>query len=140
MDISKDRLQHSIGVARKMYEMALQRGWNVEQAKKMFVLGFVHDIGYEFSNVQSEHADIGAEILKLCGFQYSNEVQYHGKVQQDYSSEELYLLNVADFLVGPDGHPVSVEERLVGIAQRYGEKSSQYVEAKKLAKQLNLIN
>lgn len=139
MEISQERLQHIIGVARKMYEMSLERGWSVERAKKMFVLGFVHDIGYEFSNAQNEHPDVGAEILELCGFQYANEVMFHGKAQQEYSSEELYLLNVADFLVGHDGKSVSAKERLVGIAQRYEEKSSQYVEANKLAKQLNLI-
>lgn len=48
------------------------------------------------------------------------------------------MLNVADFLVGPDGSSVSCGERLDGIAQRYGEDSSQYIEAKKLAKQLGL--
>ena len=138
MEISQDRLKHSIGVARKMYEMSLQRGWNIEQSRKMFVLGFVHDIGYEFSNEQSEHADVGADIMKLCGFEYVNEILYHGKVQQDYSSEELYMLNVADFLVGPDGSSVSVERRLEGIKQRYGEESPQYKEANELAKQLNL--
>lgn len=140
MVITQDRLKHSIGVARKLYEMSLQRGWDVEKAKKMFVLGFVHDIGYEFADTQSEHADKGADVLKQCGFQFANEVLYHGKIQQEYSSDELYLLNVADFLVGSDGSPVSVEERMEGIAQRYGEESSQYIEAKRLAKQLNLMN
>lgn len=139
MEISQDRLKHSIGVARKMYEMSLQRGRNIEQARKMFVLGFVHDIGYEFSNEQSEHANVGADIMKLCGFEYVNEILYHGKVQHDYSSEELYILNVADFLVGPDGSSVSAEKRLEGIKQRYGENAPQYIEAIKLAKKLYLI-
>lgn len=138
MEITQDRLKHSIGVARKLYEMSLEHGWSVDKAKEMFVLGFVHDIGYEFSITQSEHADVGAGILTQCGFQFSNEVLYHGKVQKDYSSEELYMLNVADFLVGPDGSSVSASERLNGISQRYGEDSSQYIEAKKLAKQLGL--
>lgn len=138
MEITQDRLKHCIGVARKLYGMSLERGWDIERAKKMFVLGFVHDIGYEFADTQSEHADRGAYVLEQCGFQFANEVMYHGKVQQTYSSEELYMLNVADFLVGPDGHTVSVEERLDGILQRYGNDSPQYIEAKKLAKQLNL--
>lgn len=138
MEITQDRLKHSVGVARKLYEMSLQRGWDVEKAKNMFVLGFVHDIGYEFAETQSEHADVGAVILEKCGFQYSNEVMYHGKVQKDYSSEELNMLNVADFLVGPDGQSVTVQERLDGISQRYGENSKQYMEAKMLAKQLGL--
>ena len=138
MEITQDRLKHCIGVARKLYEMSIDRGWDVERSKKMFVLGFVHDIGYEFADTQSEHADKGAAVLERCGFRYSSEVMYHGKVQQDYSSEELYMLNVADFLVGPDGQSVSVEERLEGISQRYGKNSSQYIEAKKLAQQLSL--
>lgn len=138
MEITQDRLKHSIGVARKLYEMSLDRGWDIEKAKKMFVLGFVHDIGYEFADTQSEHADRGAHVLEQCGFQFANEVMYHGKVQQTYSSEELYILNVADFLVGPDGSSVSACERLNGIAQRYGEDSFQYIDAQKLAKQLGL--
>lgn len=138
MEITQDRLKHCVGVARKLYEMSLERGWDIERAKKMFVLGFVHDIGYEFADTQSEHAERGAYVLEQCGFQFVNEVMYHGKVQQTYSSEELYMLNVADFLVGPDGSSVSVIERLNGIAQRYGEDSSQYIEAQKLAQQLGL--
>lgn len=140
MEITQDRLKHCIGVARKLYEMSLERGWNIDKAKEMFVLGLVHDIGYEFSTTQSAHADVGAGILEQCGFRYTNEVMHHGKVQMEYDSEELRMLNIADFLVGPDGNLVSAEERLMGISQRYGEKSFQYSEAKKLAHKLGLTS
>ena len=139
MEISKNRLLHSIGVARKMHEMTICQGLGIEKAADMFVLGFVHDIGYEFSKEQGEHANVGAEMLKNCGFKYSNEVLYHGKAQIDYMSQELYLLNTADFLIDAFGNSCTLKERLEGIEQRYGVKSFQYQEAVKLAKQLNMI-
>ena len=69
---------------------------------------------------------------------FINEVKYHGKTQNDYSSKALNLLNISDFLVMSDGCPVSVKERLYDIAKRYD--SSQYKEANTLAEYLNILN
>lgn len=46
--IDNNRLQHIIGVARKCYSIAKSHGHNEDFCKKMFMLGWCHDIGYEF--------------------------------------------------------------------------------------------
>ena len=138
--ISEDRLKHSIGVARKLYSMAAQRGWSQERAEEMFVLGLLHDMGYEFIDFQPNHAAYGGRILYRCGYKFAKEIALHGTNQSEYQSEELLMLNTADFLVSAKGEVVTAEERLSDIALRYGEESSQYAEAKSLAKSLHLID
>ena len=54
--ISDNRLRHSIGVARKAYQIAKDMGKDEDFCRKMFMLGYIHDIGYEFSKTQSEHS------------------------------------------------------------------------------------
>lgn len=46
--INNDRLNHSIAVARKMVEIRKKYNLNDNELKDLFVLGFNHDIGYEF--------------------------------------------------------------------------------------------
>ena len=64
MIINEDRMMHSIGVARLLEEEALQSGHDLKYAKEMFLLGYLHDIGYEFANTQPEHNRLGGELLK----------------------------------------------------------------------------
>ena len=137
--ISDDRLKHSIGVARKLYSMAIQRGWSQQRAEEAFVMGLLHDVGYEFVDYQPNHAYYGGNILNRCGYKFANEIARHGKNQTDYRSEELEMLNTADFLVSAKGEEVTAEERLRDIALRYGADSTQYKEAVILAKSLRLI-
>ena len=137
--ISDDRQKHCIGVARLMYEMSLQKGWGLEKSKEMFTLGFLHDIGYEFSEKQEEHPQIGGTLLKEQGYKYWKEVYYHGTVTDEYQSEELMLLDVADMLIDSCGVRVEAAERLEDILRRYGVESKQYKEAKLLANKLGLL-
>ena len=137
--ISNDRLKHSVGVARLMYEMSLQKRWSLEKSKEMFSLGFLHDIGYEFSERQEEHPQIGGTMLKRQGYKYWKEVYYHGTVIDEYHSEELMLLDVADMLIDSCGVRVEATERLEDILRRYGIESMQYKGAKLLAKELGLL-
>ena len=62
-----DRLKHSIAVARKMVEIGKDNNLIEENIKDLFVLGFIHDIGYEFGN-NSNHNLIGSDILKNNGY------------------------------------------------------------------------
>ena len=123
-----DRLKHSIAVARLMENLARTKiGWSDEKSKEMFTLGFLHDIGYEYAKKQEEHSYIGGEILKKVGYMYWREVYYHGVVTTAYDSDELKLLNIADFNVNPKGSIVTVKERLQDIEKRYGYNSTQYI-------------
>ena len=61
--ISEDRLHHIIGVARKAYQLAKSMDCDEDFARKMFMVGWVHDVGYEFSKEQAEHPGISSEML-----------------------------------------------------------------------------
>lgn len=137
MEITIDRMKHSLAVAKKMKELT-----SADSEKYMcspedaFILGWVHDIGYEFSSEQKEHANKGGLLLKEQGYQYWKEVYYHGIPQDEYDSLLLQLLNYVDMITGPTGEYVTVEQRIEDIAKRYGKGSWQDKEARKLAEQL----
>jgi len=137
--ISNDRLNHSIEVARMMVELSEKAGWSPTKCQEMFLLGYVHDIGYEFAENQCDHADIGAKILKEQGYKYWQEVALHGKIDSSYESEELRMLNIADMSVDSHGIRVGAKRRLEDIAERYGVKSKQYLEAVQLANKIGLL-
>lgn len=60
--MDEDRLKHSIAVARKMVEIGKEHNLNDDELHDLFILGFNHDIGYEFGN-NYNHEYIGGEIL-----------------------------------------------------------------------------
>lgn len=102
------------------------------------ILGLIHDAAYEFVENQEEHEHKGGEILRSNGYRYWKEVYYHGNPDSEYDSAELRLLNRADMTTGPDGKDMTIDERLADIAERYGETSSQYINAKLLANKINI--
>lgn len=132
--IDMDRLRHSLAVGRTMSELARDlMSWDNEKCEDMFVLGFVHDIGYEFTETQPEHALLGGESLRRAGYRYWHEVSSHGDPHPAYASDELMLLNLADMTTGRHGKHVTIEQRLADIGARYGTESRQYVDAERLA-------
>lgn len=130
--IDNDRLKHILGVARVMSENAERLGLNKQE---MFMLGMLHDIGYEFGEI-SEHNKIGGEILKRQNYKYYNEVFYHGILNPPYSSLELDLLNYADLHITKYGDYVTIEQRLEDIGSRWGFDSPYYLNPKKIAENL----
>lgn len=97
--MDQDRLKHSLAVARKMMEIAKSRDLSEEQIKECFIIGYNHDIGYEFANNGINHNIIGGEILKNNGFKYWREVYYHGETNPEYESIYLDILNQADMQI-----------------------------------------
>ena len=61
--ISEDRLHHILGVARKAYKIAKEEGFDEDFARKMFMIGWLHDIGYEFSKEPDNHAEESVNLL-----------------------------------------------------------------------------
>jgi predicted hydrolase (HD superfamily) len=122
-----------------MENSARSLGWAEEKCRAMFLLGYLHDIGYEFSDVPNEHPFVGGELLKAQQYPYWREILYHGCVDCEYTSAELDLLNAADLSVNAQGENVGAIERLTDIANRYGENSRQHLNAKTLARKLKLI-
>lgn len=132
--ISESRLKHALQVARTTKFLAKKLlGWSEEKCQEMFLLGYIHDIGYEFSNEQSEHPLVGSELLKEAGYKYWKEVRWHGIPSPPYKSDELLILNMADLLTNGEGKVVSLEQRLADIAARYETESKQYRDAQKLS-------
>lgn len=136
MDITLDRLKHSLGVANKMQELAKDKA--EVDSNDAFILGLLHDIGYQFTENTGEHAKVGGEVLKNQGYKYWKEVYYHGIPQKDFDSPMLQLLNYADMTIGPTGNELTIKERILDISNRYGRGSIQEETAIALAKQLKL--
>ena len=147
--ISNDRLWHIIGVARKCYNIAKSEGFDEKFCRKMFVIGFNHDIGYEFSPEQSIHPDISAVLLlslfdksqadKLdtTGLKSIEAIKNHGKYIA-MQTAEWRILNMADMTVDSKGKDVDVLERLKDIKSRYGEWSNQYLTSCDICYQIGL--
>lgn len=137
MDITIDRMKHCLAVAAKMKELALHEPQKYPvDPEDAFVLGMLHDIGYEFAQEQREHAGRGGLILQKQDYKYWKEVYYHGIPQEEYDSPMLRLLNYADMTTGPTGAYMTIQERIDDIAERYGKGSPQETEAMRLADML----
>ena len=68
--MDKYRLEHSIAVARKMVEIAEKMNLTESERKICFLIGYNHDIGYEFTENGINHNKIGGELLRKSGFKY----------------------------------------------------------------------
>lgn len=135
--ISESRWQHILGVARKAKILADKlKPNNVQYAEDMFLLGIMHDLGYEFIESNASHAYVGGEILKRNNYQFWSEVSLHGDETVKNMSDELFILNCADMSTGPNGEDFTFDERLKEIAQRFGKDADAYkkcvVEVEKL--------
>lgn len=130
MKISNDRLSHSLAVARRMKEIVElnKEKFNISN-DDAFILGFLHDVGYEFCDKQEDHESTGGVLLKSQGYKFWTEVYYHGKNQNEYNSMELDLLNYVDMTTSIKGEFISIEERILDIGERYGLESVQYTDA-----------
>lgn len=125
--ITQNRWQHILGVARKCKEYAAKFKPNDSKfSEDMFVLGMLHDMGYEFMESNASHAAVGGEILKRNNYQYWSEVSQHGDETVDNMSDELFILNCADMSTGPSGEDFSFDERLKEIASRFGTDAAAY--------------
>jgi len=137
--ITEDSIKHSFKVAKLLKELALKDGtMDIQEANKLFTLGLLHDIGYEFGET-SNHAELGGNVLKQLNYSYWREVYYHGKSKSSYKSKILDLLNEADLRINPKGDEVSILERLKDVASRHGVNSKAYIEFKDLACELGLV-
>ena len=133
--MDENRLKHSLAVAKKMIEIGKEYNLNDKELQDLFVLGFNHDIGYEYGN-NLNHEHIGGEILKRNNYKYWKEVYYHGDINAQYSSLYLEILNKADMQIDKYGNDVGYTRRLEDIKTRYGENSITYKNAETLVSML----
>ena len=99
---------------------------NTQYAEDMFLLGVMHDLGYEFMESNASHAAVGGEILKRSGYKYWQEVALHGDETVENMTDELFILDCADMMTGPSGENFTFEERLEEIASRFGKDAAPY--------------
>ena len=130
-----DRLKHSLAVARKMVSIGKNKGLSEEQLQELFILGYNHDIGYEFGT-NDNHSVIGGNILKQSNYKYWQEVYYHGQIECEYKSLYLDILNKADMQIDKYGNDVGYDKRLEDIKIRYGENSQVYIQCQNLINKL----
>lgn len=130
------RLKHSIAVARKMVDIAKTRNLSKNDIDSCFIIGFNHDIGYEFTNNGINHNKVGGLILKQSNFKYWREIYYHGEVNLEYNSVFLDILNQADMQIDKYGNDVGYAKRLEDIKCRYGEDSDVYVKCCRLVNKI----
>lgn len=143
--MSDDLLHHSLGVARKAYKIALERGRGEMFARKLWLLAWLHDIGYEFSERAEDHASVSACLVMnavhgafIEDFVFGGDYQAirsHGQAVR-HPSEEWLILNLADMTTDSTGKDVTFEERAEDIKERHGEDSWQYLNFRKLQKQI----
>lgn len=125
--ITENRWQHILGVARKAKTLAQKfKPKNAQYAEDMFLLGLLHDFGYEFMAENQGHAAVGGAILKRNQYRYWAEVAQHGSAQTPMN-DELFLLNCADMTTGPAGENFTMDERLAEVGERYGKDSAPYI-------------
>lgn len=137
--IDNDRLKHSLAVAIKMVEIGKLYNLKDDELQDLFVLGFNHDIGYEYGS-NSHHEYIGGEILKRNNYKYWKKIYYHGDINSEYTSLFLEILNKADMQIDKSGNDVGYTKRLEDIKSRYGENSTTYKNAEILISKLRSEN
>lgn len=131
--LTDQRLLHMRQVARTCYRLGHELfAWDEDKCRGMFALGFIHDIGYEFSMKPCEHPIIGQQILADTDFLFADEIRWHG-IPTSRRTNELLVLNIADLLTDSTGNVVTLGERLEDIAKRYGKQSQQYLDAREVA-------
>lgn len=137
--ISKNKLLHMVGVARECERLAKEAGLTEKEQTACFVMGFLHDIGYERTVRDNafEHPRIGAEMI--TAFLETNDaieaIREHGHKYENLNIYD-YILNQADLATDYAGQHVSVEERLNSLAFAYGKSHRHYKAAAEQAEAL----
>lgn len=126
-----NRLKHIEVVAQLMKNLAPELGLDEYE---MYVLGFVHDVGYEI-NIHA-HAEAGAQILEDDGYKYAYAVKSHGSPFADFNDPVVWLLNYCDMSIDGKGQLVFFKRRLKDIKERHGENSEAYKNSKLVIEKL----
>lgn len=135
--ISENKLKHSLGVARACVEEGKRLGLPEDDLDACFVMGLLHDIGYEKEGKITEHPKRGYKMI--CNAinhmpEIIDAIYYHGRCDKDKMSVYDYILNYADMTVDHEGKTVSIDQRLTSIAERYSNSTDKhYAHAKKQA-------
>ena len=138
--ISENKLKHMLGVARRCEFLAKENGMSEDAQKACFVMGLLHDIGYE-NGVIDGHPVRGFDYAEafLSFPDALDAIKKHGKpIEGDVSLFDI-ILNTADLTTNYIGNLVSIEDRLEGITERHSASSTHYLHALETANFYNLF-
>lgn len=129
--LTPSRLAHMNATANRAYEIAKTIfGKTEDQARALYVLGLLHDVGYAFD--PDDHAHAGGSILIGLGVA-ADAVYDHGDPNVGFMDDELLIINAADMTTSPTGAPMRMEDRLKDIGERYGEDNPRLILAREVA-------
>ena len=134
-EIKENRIKHILGVARRCYEIAKKEQFDEDFCQKMYLLGWIHDVGYDFEPHNHEQAS-----AKLLGM-FTNDdtaleaLKYHDEWGMKPRSAEHRILMMADMTTDSQGNKVTIEQRLEDVARRFGKESETYKKAYKATRQ-----
>lgn len=137
LTFSLEKATHSLMVAKVMRQKVRELGLPDAFANDMFVLGYIHNIGYQLTTTPKCHNHVAGDYLKEHGYSYWSAVYYHGDPKPEVNSFALWLLNYGIMHVNSFGKKVSMYERLVDIESRYGADSEVYKNAYGVAVKVN---
>lgn len=119
--LTPNRLAHMNATANRAYEIATTIfGKTEDQARQLYILGLLHDVGYAFD--PADHAHAGGRVLADLGFA-ADAVYDHGDPNVGVMDDDLLIVNAADMTTSPTGAPMRMEDRLRDIGERYGADS-----------------
>ena len=138
--ISDNKLKHSVEVARNCVKLGKELGLSQSTLDALFVMGFLHDIGYETLDKDhiTEHPQRSYEMITNFVQEVDNvlpAIKRHGRCYDNMSVYD-YILNYSDLVTNHKGENVTIAERLESIKQFHGENSEHYQHSKSQAKAL----
>lgn len=138
--ITENKIKHSLEVARLCAELASEECKDESYIQACFVMGLLHDIGYEDGLVKghSKRSANYIDSLELFLCDIKDAIATHGQeilLANSFSE----ILNKADLQVNSKGERVCVFSRLADIKERYGVDSEEYKRAGILAERLGLV-
>ena len=138
--LSQNKITHMLNTARHCEAIARSLGADNKICDAAFVMGLLHDIGYERISDKkdiSAHPEKSAEILENAGpymKDITKAVAAHG--HSDCNSFWDYVLNMADLSTDFDGQPIEPARRVENIRLMRGAESSHAQNAEKQYKAL----
>lgn len=121
-----------IGVARKCELLAKEKGLSVAEQNACFVMGLLHDIGYERGGEITNHPEESYKMVVGAiqnGHNILPAIRNHGRKYENLTVFDE-ILNEADLTIDYKGDEVTMVERLEGICEKHGENSEHYKHAK----------
>ena len=139
--ISDDKILHSLNVARKCYQLAKEEYELTEtNARKAFLLGLIHDFGYEFSQEAEDHPSVAVNVLASLNKNDIDQMMFailtHGKPARFSGTIYQVILNEADLTVDHMGNNVTMKERCDAISEHYGQDSQEYHNSVKMGQKI----